>query len=1315
MSIIQVGSGSYLTYVPPGQVGVTGFGGVPISPSVANDFTDAIPTNDWASSLAYHFFGSVSGALNADPIAMKSDSYGLNLSYTAEPTYIYDNTGNQVKYEYTFHQDDAQQIYGDLSVRLEGMNTNGGAVLEKASDYFVTANWQDSDSNNQLHATFGHGSPYVYYERDGNADVVIKANAFSSNAVGQPNSTTEVFQVDHVNGVFNGGQINMDLLVNAIDGNGSHIANAVEARISIDSDGDGKFDFVQTLNFFPMDGDINSSEHYLQSEGRGVGASTIGTLQNLNDASIKVEVWRSGGTGDVQLQTGDTASNLVLPFDHLSSTHGAISNQLFLDNDGNNNLLTATPSTAAVITLGSTPSTGLDIPWDGAGEVWYQDHNVIGITINGANYGLFAPVGSNWILENGEIHSDLGGKDYFSSALLPDQSVETLQYFYEHAFAFVTDSQSTFSYDQANAKIITNFDVTTELKEPGFSDQALTGLYRHQYINSDDPLTNYTYETARGEMKLLEGNAFTTETDYTGVLPTLPNLTNAEQTQQLYNLVDAEYQNLLQPGADIPQQDTYTVGKALERLGELTKIADQVGHEAAKTYFVNAIKTELEDWFTATGASDDKQFVYNAEWDTFQGYPASFESQKELNDHHFHYGYFINAAATVAQFDPSWVNQWGGMVDLLIQDVANTNRDDAAFPYLRNFDPYAGHSWANGHGAFAAGNNQESTSEAMNFANSLILWGAETHNAATQNVGIYLFSTELAAIQQYWFDVDDTVFPNGYTHNEASILWGDGATYSTFFGGLPEFPEFIHAIQFLPISGGSLYLGLDPNYAQLNYNDLVQSNGGEPNQWVNILMEYQALFDSEAAVSKLNGGFASMNEPYFESGDSLAHNYDWVQNFNLLGQVQAGVTADTPFFTVFNKNGLLTYTAYNPNDTEITVHFSDGTVMTLNGDELKAMNSNSTWSSISGTIENSDPTPIPDPIPDPAPDPVPDPVPDPTPDPTPNPVPTPVDAITGTAANDFLSATANNDLVYGLAGDDQMHGLEGNDTLHGGAGDDQIYGNVGDDVLIGGAGKDFLVGGADNDVYQYLSVSDSTTTERDFIQSFEQGHDKIDLSALNIAFDQLVFSQQNGYINIGITNTDFLVQVGGVSDFTENDFILNAAVIPDPTPDPVPDPTPDPTPDPVPTPVDAITGTAANDFLSATANNDLVYGLAGDDQMHGLEGNDTLHGGAGDDQIYGNVGDDVLIGGAGKDFLVGGDGNDVYVYEALGDSTHAQHDTIEGFTHGSDKIDLSVLGIHANDVQIQAHDGIQTLTVDNSDFSIDFIASDEIKADDIIT
>ncbi len=41
-------------------------------------------------------------------------------------------------------------------------------------------------------------------------------------------------------------------------------------------------------------------------------------------------------------------------------------------------------------------------------------------------------------------------------------------------------------------------------------------------------------------------------------------------------------------------------------------------------------------------------------WGTLIGYPASYGSDQELNDHHFHYGYFIAAAATLAKFDPTW-------------------------------------------------------------------------------------------------------------------------------------------------------------------------------------------------------------------------------------------------------------------------------------------------------------------------------------------------------------------------------------------------------------------------------------------------------------------------------------------------------------------------------------------------------------------------------------------------------------------------------------------------------------------------------------
>ena len=109
------------------------------------------------------------------------------------------------------------------------------------------------------------------------------------------------------------------------------------------------------------------------------------------------------------------------------------------------------------------------------------------------------------------------------------------------------------------------------------------------------------------------------------------------------------------------------------------------------------------------------------------GYPASYGSDGELNDHHFHYGYFIRAAAEIAAARSGLGRgraAWGGMVQLLIRDIASPDRADPWFPFLRCFDPYAGHSWASGHAKFGDGNNQESSSEAMNAWAGIILWGA---------------------------------------------------------------------------------------------------------------------------------------------------------------------------------------------------------------------------------------------------------------------------------------------------------------------------------------------------------------------------------------------------------------------------------------------------------------------------------------------------------------------------------------------------------------------------------------------------------------
>jgi Ca2+-binding RTX toxin-like protein len=224
-----------------------------------------------------------------------------------------------------------------------------------------------------------------------------------------------------------------------------------------------------------------------------------------------------------------------------------------------------------------------------------------------------------------------------------------------------------------------------------------------------------------------------------------------------------------------------------------------------------------------------------------------------------------------------------------------------------------------------------------------------------------------------------------------------------------------------------------------------------------------------------------------------------------------------------------------------------------------------------------------DPAPNPVPDPIPEPTPTPTPAPDPTPVPPPADAIIGTSLGETLLGTINNDHIMGLEGNDILHGLQGNDLLEGGAGndvlhgnegndvlmgnagDDTLYGNVGNDVLIGGEGKDFLVGGDGNDIFTYQTLHDSTTNQMDFIEQFVTNQDKFDFSHLNIGFNDLTMTQQDGMTNIDVINTDFDVRIGQLLNLVESDFIFgsdqtNSVPVTDPTPPPPPPPPSPPEP-----------------------------------------------------------------------------------------------------------------------------------------------------------
>ncbi|GHI44921.1 MULTISPECIES: glycosyl hydrolase [Streptomyces] len=550
----------------------------------------------------------------------------------------------------------------------------------------------------------------------------------------------------------------------------------------------------------------------------------------------------------------------------------------------------------------------------GTPDVFADDGNVVGITVAGHHYALFAPTGSDWNVSGTDITAGLGDKDYFSVAVLP--STDALETYRKYAFSFVTGSQV--DWNSSGGTVGATYELTTEAKE-GTERGTLQALYRHQWMHTTDALTPYTYVSPRGTMKVREGTSFTTSQKAAPVLPGLPG-NDAVDTDRLRGYL-AEVADSSDPFSGA--SDTYWTGKALGKLAQLVPLADQIGETATRDKLVGLLQDRLEEWFTAGGASE---FSYDTDWKTLTGYPASYGSDSELNDHHFHYGYYVYAAAIVAQYDADWAadSAWGGMVKTLIRDTANPSRTDDAFPFLRGFDVYAGHSWASGHQGFAAGNNQESSSESTNLSAALVLWGSATGDSELRDLGSYLLATEGESIAQYWFDADEEVFPGDFGHDTVGMVWGSGGAYSTWWTANPE---EIHGINVLPVTaGGSLHLGGHKDAIRRNIAEMERENGGPAEEWRDILWEFESLADPGAAKAKWDAGNAGYTP---EAGESKAHTYHWLTTLDTLGAPAPSITADHPTSAVFSKDGTRTYAAHNHGSDPLTVTFSDGHELTV--------------------------------------------------------------------------------------------------------------------------------------------------------------------------------------------------------------------------------------------------------------------------------------------------------------------------------------------------------------------------------------------------
>lgn len=546
-----------------------------------------------------------------------------------------------------------------------------------------------------------------------------------------------------------------------------------------------------------------------------------------------------------------------------------------------------------------------------------EGDTTIGVTVRGNHYGIYGAEESGWAGLKTETFMNVSSKGYFTVALLPDANDTTLARFAQCAHHHVIGT--SFSATTVEGQLKTKYQFKVEALE-GTGQDTLFALYPHQWKYSGVPLTGESYRSVRGEMKLAKGAGFETAVPIQGLLPMFPAEGIADPKQLVFYLKEEAAK------LEMPFADTYWDGKFLGKLATLSGVAEVAGEQELQKLFVDEIRRRLENWFVASEGEKAPLFYYDKTWGTLIGSKPSYGSDGQINDHHFHYGYFIRAAAEVARLDPTWVKKWGGMVEMLIRDIASTDRKDLLFPHLRCFDVYAGHSWASGHAKFGDGNNQESSSESMNAWYGLMLWGEVTGNTKLRDTGAFLYNTERTAVEEYWFDVSATNFPKDFPEVALGMVWGGKGAFATWFSADID---CIHGINWLPYTPASIYMGRYPDYVKKNHDRIVErrrKGDNYNNGWGDLVVMFNSLQDSQMAVDYL----AQHPDCSLEGGNTHAFMYHWIHTLNLLGRNDRSVTSSHPWVNVYVKDGKKNYAAYEFGDTPKRITFSDGFEMTAN-------------------------------------------------------------------------------------------------------------------------------------------------------------------------------------------------------------------------------------------------------------------------------------------------------------------------------------------------------------------------------------------------
>jgi beta-glucosidase-like glycosyl hydrolase len=559
------------------------------------------------------------------------------------------------------------------------------------------------------------------------------------------------------------------------------------------------------------------------------------------------------------------------------------------------------------------------------------------VELNGRVFGVHVAAGSRLHRSRGgnfQLETP-AGKSYVVISLLPERSL--LAAYDACARNKPECTEFRYEYKVSEGRVEVSFALKPKNIETGVAAKTLMCFMPHHYRNTAKNFewtAGADYNTFLGALHAGVDSTFTFRYNFGGMPPYLPEplgLT-AERSAMMQDLLD-------RTAAQAGGRNGNTYAKGLGEQANAMLFARATGHNGFDR-IRTALRDEFADWFTFTPAERTQKGYYFAEYPNYGaliGFPAGYGSQG-FNDLHFHYGYFTAGAARLMMVDNAFKSDYSEMVKKVAETYAgwrHYNGNGSYQPFLRNFDPYLGHSFAGGTGD-GGGNNQESTSEAINSWFGLYLLGVELNDKEIIDVAATGYVLERAAAEEYWLDLHDENFPDTYAHEYAGIVRTDNVAWATYFSGDPA---WVLGIQACPVDFFYTEFGKTPaKMAAIAASMLGERTAQNADNYPGNAN----AFENYKSMGPYLGGY-HLNILSYINPDTAAkwlHEYcsdattgnEWRNHINSLTayfQSNAMVTYGLPaegYHTSIasgavykNSKGEVTYLLYNPTDVPIDV------------------------------------------------------------------------------------------------------------------------------------------------------------------------------------------------------------------------------------------------------------------------------------------------------------------------------------------------------------------------------------------------------------